>query len=134
MSTIANLTSATSALPSVNAHGRGHKKSSQLDSIDDSGSATTAQVPATTQQNLFGSMLQSLEQVIGVQLGATAPATSSTAASTTTGVGTTASAATTTGSTSAATAASTSAGAASYLRANGSQTQRAAGSTVSVNA
>jgi hypothetical protein len=132
MSTIANLTSATSALPPVNAHGRGHKKSSQLDSIDNSGSTSTAQVPATTQQNLFGSMLQSLEQVIGVQLGATAPATSSTAASTTTGVGTTASAAT--GSTSAATAATTSAAAASYLRANGSQTQRAAGSTVSVNA
>jgi hypothetical protein len=79
MSTIPNLTSAPSAFPLVNIHPHGHKKGSQVDSAGNSGSTTAAQVPAATAQNLFGSLLQSLEQVIGVQLGATAPATASTA-------------------------------------------------------
>jgi hypothetical protein len=126
MSTIANLTSASSALPLDNIHPHGHKKGSQAISTGDSGSDTAAQVPAGTAQNLFGSLLQSLEQVIGVQLSATAPAAATAAASTTIGAGTTAS-------TGAATA-STSAGAAAYLQANGSQTPRAAGSNVSVTA
>jgi hypothetical protein len=117
MSSIANLTSAPSALPSFNIPPHGHKKGSHVGSTDDSGSNTAGQVPVATAQNLFGSLLQSLEQVIGVQLGAAAPATS-----TTTGTGTTAS-------TDAATA-PTRAGAASYLQANGSQLP--AGSNVSV--
>jgi hypothetical protein len=107
MSTIPNLTSAPSAFPLVNSHPHGHKKGSQVDSSGTSGSTTAAQVPPATAQNLFGSLLQTLEQVIGVQLGATAPATASTA---------------------------TTAGAASYLQTNGSQTPKAAGSNVSVNA
>jgi hypothetical protein len=73
MSSIANLTS-TPALPQLNIHSHGHKKGSHVESADDSGSDTAAPVPAGTQQNLFGSLLQSLEQVIGVQLSAAAPA------------------------------------------------------------
>jgi hypothetical protein len=82
MSSIANLTSAGAALPSLNIHPHGHKKGSHVGSSDDSGSSTAAQVPVGTVKNLFATLLQSLEQVIGVQLSATAPAT---AASTTTG-------------------------------------------------
>jgi hypothetical protein len=131
MSTIPNLTSAPSAFPLVNIHPHGHKKGSQVDSTGDSASTTAAQVPAAAAQNLFGSLLQSLEQVIGVQLGATAPA----AASTTAGAGTTNGASAATASTSAATATATAgAGAASYLHTNASQTPKTAGSNVSVNA
>jgi hypothetical protein len=130
MSTIANLTSSSSALPLVNAHPHGHKKTSQLDPSSDSGSSTAAQVPAATAQNLFGSLLQSLEQVIGVQFASTAPSATTTAAtaapSTTSGPG-----AITTASL---TPAPTSAGAASYQQGSGSQTPKAAGSTVSVTA
>jgi hypothetical protein len=139
MSTIPALTSAPSAFPLVNIHPHGHKKGSQVDSSGTSGSTTAAQVPPATAQNLFGSLLQTLEQVIGVQLGATAPATASTAASPTTAATTTdsdggsaATAGTNTAKAAAATA--TSAGAASYLQTNGLQIPRAAGSNVSVNA
>jgi hypothetical protein len=129
MSTIANLTSSSSALPLINAHPHGHKKTSQLDPTADSGSSTAAQVPAATAQNLFGSLLQSLEQVIGVQFASTAPSTAAaatTAPSTTTGPG----AITTTS----LTPALASAGAASYQLSNGSQSPKAAGSNVSVTA
>jgi hypothetical protein len=130
MSIITNLTSTSSALPPVNIHPHGHKKGAQAASAGDFGSDTAAQVPAGTAQNLFRTMLQSLEQVIGVQLGATAstatPTAATTAASTTTGAGATAS--------SNVTPALTSAGAASYLQANGAQTPKAAGSNVSVTA
>ena len=126
MSSIANLTSASSTLPLVKIPPHGHKKGSHVGSTDDSGSKTAGQVPVATAQNLFGSLLQSLEQVIGVQLGATAPAAATTAANTTTGAGTTAG--------TSATTASASAGAASYVLANGSQTPKAAGSNVSVTA
>jgi len=129
MSTIANLTSSSSALPLVNAHPHGHKKTSQLDPTADSGSSTAAQVPAATAQNLFGSLLQSLEQVIGVQFASTAPSTAAaatTAPSTTTGPGAT--------TTTSLTPALTSAGAASYQLSNGSQSPKAAGSNVSVTA
>ena len=131
MSTIPTLTSAPSAFPLVNIHPHGHKKGSQVDSSGNSGSTTAAQVPPAAAQNLFGSLLQSLEQVIGVQLSATAPATASTAASTA-GAGTADSDSAATASTNAANA--TSAGAASYLQTNGSQTPKATGSNVSVNA
>ena len=111
MSSIANLTSTSSALPSLNIRPHGHKKGSHVGSTDESGSNTAGQVPVGTVQSLFGTLLQSLEQVIGVQLGATAPAAATAAAGTTTG-----------------------AGAASYLQANSSRTPKAAGSNVSVTA
>jgi len=82
MSSIANLTS-TPALPQLNTHPHGHKKGSHVASADDSGSNdsnTAAPVPVGTQQNLFGSLLQSLEQVIGVQLSGTAPSGTAAAA------------------------------------------------------
>jgi hypothetical protein len=81
MSSIANLTSASSALPSLNIHPHGHKKGSHVGSTDDSGGNTAGQVPVATVKNLFGTLLQSLEQVIGVQLGATAASTRAIAAS-----------------------------------------------------
>jgi hypothetical protein len=85
MSSIANLSSAPSALPPVNVHPHGHKHGSHVESADDSSSDTAAQVPPGAAQNLFGSLLQSLEQVIGVQSTTatpTAAATPTTAAST----------------------------------------------------
>jgi hypothetical protein len=125
---VSSITNLTSALPLGNIQPHGHKKGSHVQSTADSDSATATAAPATAgaAQNPFGSLLQSLEQAIGVQFGATAPAVAATAASTTTGAGTTSSIG--------ATPALTSAGAASYLQANGSQTPRAAGSNVSVNA
>jgi hypothetical protein len=77
MSSIASLSSAPSALASITARPHGHKKGSQVSSTssDSEGDAMTP-VPAATQQNLFSSMLQSLEQVIGVQ-----PATAGSASS-----------------------------------------------------
>ena len=75
MSAIANLSSALAALPAANPHLHGHKKGPYVQSTDVTGSSGdgAAQVPAGLQQNLFGSLLNSLEQVIGVQ--ATTPAT-----------------------------------------------------------
>ncbi len=74
MSVIANLGSTAAALPPINPHLHGHKKGSHVQSADDTGGGSdgAAQVPAGLQQNLFGSLLNSLEQAIGVQ--ATAPA------------------------------------------------------------
>src|SRR5271156_3878695 len=90
MSSIASLGSALSALPS-GSRPHGHRKGSQVESTDDLISdATTAPVPAATQQNLFSSLLQSLEQVIGVQSSAATPAAA--ASSATGGAGTSASA------------------------------------------
>jgi hypothetical protein len=63
------------ALPQANIHPHGHKHGAHLESAGDSGSSTAAQVPPGTVQNAFGSLLQSLEQVIGVQ--STAPTTGS---------------------------------------------------------
>src|ERR1700722_11080002 len=81
MSSIANLSSAPTAVPPGNLHLHGHKKGSHVGSTDDSGSDTAAQMPVGAGQNLFGSMLQSLEQAIGVQLSAATPtATAATAA------------------------------------------------------
>jgi len=111
MSSIANLTSTPAALPPLNIHPHGHKKGAHAESADDSGSSTAAQVPVGTQRNLFGTLLQSLEQVIGVQLSAAAPAT---AAST------------------AAAAASAGAVAATSQHANGSPMPAVAGSKVNV--
>jgi hypothetical protein len=79
MSSIANLSSAPSAVPPGNLHLHGHKKGSHVGSTDDS-SGDTAQMPVGAAQNLFSKMLQSLEQVIGVQLTAATPAATPTAA------------------------------------------------------
>jgi hypothetical protein len=139
MSSIPNLTSASSALPTLNIHTHGHKKGSHVGSPDDSTSSSSAQAPAGSVQNLFGTLLQSVEQVIGLQLSPAKPAASAAATTAAAGAGTTAA----TASTGAATASTQSAGSllqnylnnlSQNLRANGSQTPRAAGSTVSVDA
>ena len=71
MSSIA-IASAASALPrSISArmagrHG-GHKKSSELESLSESGIGSVGQMPVGASQGLIGSMLQSLQQVIGAQ-------------------------------------------------------------------
>jgi hypothetical protein len=137
MSLIPNLTSASSALPTLNIHTHGHKKGSHVGSPDDSTSSSSAQAPAGSVQNLFGTMLQSVEQVIGLQLSPAKPAAATAAAAA--GAGTTAA----TAATGAAAASTQSASSLlqnylnnlqQTLRANGSQTPKAAGSTVRVDA
>lgn|SRR5712671_3695372 len=141
MSLIPNLTSASSALPTLNIHTHGHKKGSHVGSPDDSTSSSAAQAPAGSVQNLFGTLLQSVEQVIGLQLSPAKPAAAATTAAATTTAA--AAGAGTAASTGAATASTQSAGSllqnylnnlSQNLRASGSQTPRAAGSTVSVDA
>jgi hypothetical protein len=147
MSSISSLTSSASALPTLNIHAHGHKKGSHVGSADDSSSNAAAQAPAGTAgtvQNLFGTLLQSLEQVIGLQPSTATAATAATAAA---GSGASATAATaTTGATAATSTATASTQSASTqlqnylnnlsqnLRAGGSQTAKAAGSTVRVDA
>src|SRR6266851_1708089 len=80
MSLIPNLTSASSALPTLNIHTHGHKKGSHVGSPDDSTSSSAAQAPAGSVQNLFGTLLQSVEQVIGLQLSPAKPAAAATTA------------------------------------------------------
>jgi hypothetical protein len=94
MSSIPNLTSASSALPPLNIHAHSHKKGSHVGSSDDSGNNGAAPAPAGTVQNLFGNLLQSLEQVIGLQLSAAKPAATAATAATTAGAGASATAAT----------------------------------------
>ena len=135
MSSIPGLTSASSALPALSIHTHSHKKGAHVGSTDDSGNSGAAQAPAGSVQNLFGRLLQSLEQVIGLQLSAPKPAaTAATAATAAAGAGATAS-------TGAATASTQSASTLlqNYLnnlspRADGSQMPKAAGSNVSVDA
>jgi hypothetical protein len=74
MSSLAVPSAVTSTLQAVNIHphGHGHKKGSLTDPFADSSSSTAAQVPAgSTQagstQNLFGSLFNSLQQIIGAQ-------------------------------------------------------------------
>jgi len=76
MSSIANLGSAVAVLPAVNIHPHVHKKGAHTESTGDSNSGTAAQVPVAAAQNLFGSLLRTLEQVVGLQ-----PATAATNAS-----------------------------------------------------
>ncbi|MEP6548400.1 MAG: hypothetical protein ABJD53_13150 [Gammaproteobacteria bacterium] len=79
MSAIANLRSAPAAFPPLNLHPYSHKKGPHVRSPEDSGSSSdsAAAVPKALRQNLFGSLLNSLERAIGVQL--TAPATAASA-------------------------------------------------------
>jgi len=83
MSAVTNLSSVSpSALPPVNLHGHGHKHGSHVESTDASNDSTSndalGQAPAGSTQNLFGTLMQSLEQVIG--LSTTTPATTASAA------------------------------------------------------
>jgi hypothetical protein len=92
MSLITNLSSTPTAQTATNVHPHGHKHGFHVDLTSDSTTTdSSAQVPVGTAQTLFGSLLQSLEQAIGIQ-----PSTSSTTpAATTTSSSTTATAATT---------------------------------------
>jgi len=73
MSLITSLSSPQSALAAVNFRPHGHKHGSHVESSgSDSSTDTAAQVPVGTAQNLFGSLLQSLQQVVGVQPSTTA--------------------------------------------------------------
>jgi hypothetical protein len=71
---IPSLSFAAAALPTSNIHPHGHRRGSHTESIGDSGSGSTTAVPAATQQNSFSSMLQSLEQAIGMRSSTTASA------------------------------------------------------------
>jgi hypothetical protein len=99
MSSIANLGAASAALPQLNIHPHGHKKGLDALSTDLSSSDSTAQLPVPAAKNLFSNLLQSLEQVIGLQSTPASPA----AAAPGTGITAAASAATAAASTSAAT-------------------------------
>jgi hypothetical protein len=62
--------SAALTAPNVHPHGHGHKKGSETDSLTDPSSSSStgaAQSPAGSTQNIFGTLLTSLEQVIGMQ-------------------------------------------------------------------
>ena len=99
MSSIANLGAASAALPQLNIHPHGHKKGLDALSTDLTSSDSTAQLPVPAAKNLFSNLLQSLEQVIGLQSTPASPA----AAAPGTGITAAASAATAAASTSAAT-------------------------------
>jgi hypothetical protein len=95
MSAVTNLSSVSpSALPPINLHGHGHKHGSHVESTDASEDSTSndalGQAPAGSTQNLFGTLMQSLEQVIG--LSTTTPATTTSAATPATTASATASA------------------------------------------
>jgi hypothetical protein len=77
---IAKLSSIPSALSAVTGRSHSHKKGSRVDSSSESQGDAMTPVPAGTQQNLFSSMLQSLEQVIGVQPGSSTAASAPAAA------------------------------------------------------
>jgi hypothetical protein len=131
MSSIVNLSSATSAIAPVNIHSHGHKKGSHLESTDGAGSDTAGSAKAGSVQNLFGSLLQSLEQVIGLGSATATPAATPVTAAT----------ASTAGASGTTSSQSASAVLQNYLnnlshnpQANGSQSPKLAGSNVSVNA
>src|SRR5258706_9834498 len=84
MSLIPNLTSASSALPTLNIHTHGHKKGSHVGSPDDSTSSSAAQAPAGRVQELFRTLLQSVEQVLRLPLSPAKPAAAATPAAPTT--------------------------------------------------
>ena len=149
MSAVTNLSSVSpSALPPVNLHGHGHKHGSHVESTDASNDSTSndalGQAPAGSTQNLFGTLMQTLEQVIGLQSSTTTPATTASAA-------TPAAAASATTSASAATASAANSTSSTqqqqsmllqnYLnnlshkaQADGAQSPKVAGSSISTNA
>jgi hypothetical protein len=81
MSSLTIPSAVTSTLPAVNIHphGHGHKKEGSLDPSGDTSSSTAAQIPVGTSQSMFGSLFNSLQQLIGAQ---PAPAAVKLAAST----------------------------------------------------
>jgi hypothetical protein len=81
MSSIANLSRASSVLPSLNIHAHGHKRGVHAQDIEDSGGGAAVQASAGATENLFGRLLQSLEKVVGVQLGRATSAAASAATS-----------------------------------------------------
>ena len=132
MSSIASMSSAPSALPPVNIPPHGHKRGAHATTADDSGSGTAAQIPAWAAHNLFGSLLRTLEQVIGVQSTTTTPIATAAPAAAAGGAPASAAASTT-----------QSAGAllhnylnnlAQNLEAKGSQSPKPAGSNLSISA
>ncbi len=78
MSVIANFRAAPAALPPLNLHSQSHKRGGHVQATDGDGSNSPAQVPVGLRQSLFGSLLNSLEQAIGVPLTGPAAATSGT--------------------------------------------------------
>ncbi len=83
MSSIPNLSSTpSSALFPTNIHAHGHKRGAHADAVGNSSDDAT-QAPGAV-ENLFGSLLQSLEQVVGLQPGTTPTATAAAAAGTAT--------------------------------------------------
>jgi hypothetical protein len=137
MSSVSSLGASVSALPS-GSRPHGHRKGSQVESTDDAiSNSTTAPVPAATQQNLFSSLLQSLEQVIGVQPSASTPAAAASSAAA--GAGTSASAAAAAGTGTTAQSATSAlqkyiGNVSQNLKVNGSPAVKLAGSNLSVNA
>jgi hypothetical protein len=70
MSAIAIPGSASTTLPQINIRPHGHRHGGKVESTDDPSTDSTdtaAQIPVGTAQNAFGSLFQSLEQMIGVQ-------------------------------------------------------------------
>jgi hypothetical protein len=70
MSTSAIPAAANAALSATNIHphGHGHKHGMPLDALTDPSSSSAAQTPSGSTQNLFGTVLNTLEQVAGIQL------------------------------------------------------------------
>jgi hypothetical protein len=92
MSSITIANAASNALPTVNfrPHGHGHgKKGSDMESQSESAVGSPGQMPVGASQPLLGSMLQSLQQVVGSQATGTTAASSAigTTAAGTTGAG-----------------------------------------------
>jgi len=146
MSAVTNLSSVSpAALPPLNLHGHGHKHGSHVESTGASNDPTSndalGQAPAGSTQNLFGTLLQSLEQVIGLQ-----PSTTTATAGTTPANASAAASASATTQRTAASAANVASSAQqqstllqNYLnnlshKADGSQAPKAAGSSISTNA
>ena len=67
MSIAAISAAASTVIPAINVQPHGHKKGLKLESDSNGTDTTVGQTPTTTNQNLFSSLLQSLEQVTGVQ-------------------------------------------------------------------
>jgi hypothetical protein len=56
----------SSTIPQL--HGHGHKRGMQLDALTDSGSTSAGKTPGGSTQDLFGTLLSSLEEVAGITL------------------------------------------------------------------
>lgn len=88
MSLLPISSAASTTVPSVNFHVHGHKKGSHVGGASDSNSAT-GQNPSAP-ESLFSNLLQSVQQVIGLQMTTAAAATATSATSAVTGAASTA--------------------------------------------